>query len=356
MMNRFTQRLTWVTGFSLLLFSLIACQSNNNSSSSESASRTKLPGEGVKVRPGAGYAAESRFIPEIVNIGLEQLGYDVENIKQLTPSAVYVALGNNDLDILALHWQYLFAGFLKKNGQGANLQVVGDITNNLLQGYQIDQKTANQYKITNISQLKDPKLAQLFDTDGDGKANLFGCYPGMACELIIDHHLKTYGLENTVEHDKGEPSILISEILSRYKQGKPVLYFTYTPHWLTLELKPGVDVVWLTVPFTSLPKEMGEFTEKQTSVNGKNLGFAVDRIQVVGNREFLDKNPVAKHFFELVQVPILDVGYQQKLMKEGEDRPKDIRRHAEQWVEKNQNQFNQWITEAKQAEKTTNRE
>lgn len=328
---------------------------NNTTKSEISASTTMLPGKGVRVRPGAGYAAESRFLPEIVNIGLEKLGYEVKDIQQLTPSAVYVALGNDELDILALHWEYLFAGFLNKNGGEAKLEVVGDVTNNILQGYQIDKKTATQYNITNLSQLKDPKIAQLFDSDGNGKANLFGCYPGQACERIIDHHLKAYGLQDTVEHVKGEPSVLIAEIIARYKQGKHVLYFTYTPHWISLELKPGKDVVWLAVPFTSLPKEMGEFTAKDTSAEGKNLGFAVDRIRIVANRKFLEANPAAKRFFELVQVPIENVSAQQKLMKEGEDRPKDIRRHAEKWIEKNQEQFNRWVEEARVAGQATRR-
>ncbi|OLT68771.1 hypothetical protein BI334_30540 [Moorena producens 3L] len=32
-------------------------------------------------------------------------------------------------------------------------------------------------------QLKNPKIAKLFDSDGDGKANLTGCNPGWGMEL-----------------------------------------------------------------------------------------------------------------------------------------------------------------------------
>lgn len=48
----------------------------------------------------------------------------------------------------------------------------GVFVNGAAQGYLIDKKTADQYKITNIAQLKDPKIAKLFDTNGDGKADL----------------------------------------------------------------------------------------------------------------------------------------------------------------------------------------
>lgn len=51
----------------------------------------------------------------------------------------------------------------------------GVFVNGAAQGYLIDKKTADQYKITNIAQLKDPKIAKLFDTNGDGKADLTYC-------------------------------------------------------------------------------------------------------------------------------------------------------------------------------------
>ncbi len=70
------------------------------------------------------------------------------------------------------------------------------------QGYLIDKKTADQYKITNIAQLKDPKIAKLFDTNGDGKADLTGCNPCWGCEGAINHQLAAYGLTNTVTHNQ----------------------------------------------------------------------------------------------------------------------------------------------------------
>ena len=68
-------------------------------------------------------------------------------------------------------------------------------------GYLIDKKTADQYHITNIEQLKDPKLARLFDTNGDGKADLTGC-TGWGCEAVINHQIEAYKLSDTVVHNR----------------------------------------------------------------------------------------------------------------------------------------------------------
>ena len=119
---------------------------------------------------------------------------------------------------------------------------------------------------------------------------------------------------------------------------------------MSVVLKPGKDVIWLEVPFTSLPKEMGEFTQKDTLFDGKNYGFAIDRMRVVANKEFLADNPAAKRLFELVEIPVNDINAQNELLKEGENRVADVRRHAQEWIKKNQEKFDGWVESAKIAQ------
>ena len=54
-------------------------------------------------------------------------------------------------------------------------------------------------------------------------------------------------------------------------------------------------------------------------------------------------------FFDLVQIPINDVSAQNQLIQDGEDSPEDVRRHAEEWIAENQEQFDTWIQEAMDA-------
>ena len=215
-------------------------------------------------------------------------------------------------------------------------------------GYQIDKKTADKYQITNIKELKNPEIAKLFDWDKNGKANLVGCNPGWACELNIDHHIEAYGLENTVEHSRGQYNILLVDAITRYKQGQPILYFAYNPHWISAILKPGKDVVWLEVPFTSLP-DMRNITKKDTLLDGKNIGFSRTQQSIVANKKFLESNPVAKRWFELVEIPVADMNTESLRIKEGEDKEEDILRHAQEWIKNNQEKYNNWLEIAKKA-------
>lgn len=90
----------------------------------------------------------------------------------------------------------------------------------------IDKKTAEQYHITSIDQLKDPQIAKLFDTNNDGKADLTGCTRGWGCEAVINHQIDAYGLSKTVTHNQGNYAAMMADTIARYKEGKPVLYYT----------------------------------------------------------------------------------------------------------------------------------
>ncbi len=108
-------------------------------------------------------------------------------------------------------------------------------------------------------------------------------------------------------------------------------------------------MVWLNVPFTSLPD--GRTEEDSTTVEGiGNLGFAVNTQHVIANTAWLEANPVAGKWFELVQIPIGDINAQNMLVNEGEKSDEQIRQHARDWIEANRAQWDSWIAEAQAAQ------
>jgi ABC-type proline/glycine betaine transport system permease subunit/ABC-type proline/glycine betaine transport system substrate-binding protein len=327
----------------LLLVSLVACQPLP-----DSYKNTNNIASQVKLRTAHSNWIEEHFQTEIVKIGLEKLGYQVEPPKEIDYPAIYLSLANGDLDYSVVYYTPVHQAFFNNAGGRSKLAEVGFLTPDGVQGYQIDKKTADQYNITNLEQLKDPNIAKLFDSDGDGLANLVGCNAGWACELIIDHHLEAYGLKDTVEQDRGQYTPLLANSLARYKQGKPVIFYAYNPHWINAILKLDQDVVWLEVPFTSLPnRAASDISEKETSVKGKNLGFPKTTQRILANKKFLAEHPIAKRWFELVQIPAEDINQESLRIKEGENTPEDIRRHAQEWVTLNQDLFNTWIEKTK---------
>ena len=354
--NRFAKRVGAMAITAATIATLAACDAGQQTTTpSEGGEATgELPGEGVSVTP-AYSVLEELFQTEIVNIGLEQLGYDIQDGKELEYATMHADIANGGIDYTAAHWAQLHSEFFENSGGDDQLERTGVFIPNVLQGYKIDKATADEYSITSLEQLQDPEIAALFDTDGDGRANLIGCNAGWGCEPVIEHHLDEYGLRDTVQHDQGQYFALMADTITRYEQGEPILFYTWTPLWVSGVLEEGEDVNWLEVPYTSLPEEQGDVTEADTTAEGVNLGFAVDQQEILANQTFYDENPAAAKFFELVEVPIDDVSAENQLMRDGEDSPADIRRHAEEWVAENQDLFNSWLEEARAAGNQANK-
>ena len=207
-----------------------------------------LPGKGITVNPVQSTITEETFQTLLVSRALEKLGYTVNKPSEVDYNVGYTSLASGDATFTAVNWTPLHDNMYEAAGGDKKFYREGVFVNGAAQGYLIDKKTADQYKITNIAQLKDPKIAKLFDTNGDGKADLTGCNPGWGCEGAINHQLAAYGLTNTVTHNQGNYAAMMADTISRYKEGKPVFYYTWTPYWVSNELKPGKDVVWLQVP------------------------------------------------------------------------------------------------------------
>ena len=227
--------------------------------------------------PGAGLAAQTSdekppvrlarptwdtgwFQAEIYRLLIQMLGYRVEGPATMENGEFYQAAAAGEVDLWASGWFPLHDSFIEEGGPVERVGV--SVDDGALQGYFIDAATAEAHGITNLGDLADPGAAALFDRDGDGRADLIGCSVGWSCASIVDHHLEAYGLTETVEHVQGDYSPLINETIARYKAGRPVLYYTWTPNWTVGELAPGREAVWLETPFPSLPPDQASALDR----------------------------------------------------------------------------------------------
>jgi len=306
-----------------------------------------MPGKGIKVQPLKSSIAEETFQTMLVMKALEELGYEVEPIKEIEYAAGHVAIANGDATFLADHWDPLHVDFYENAGGADKIYREGVYSGGALQGYLIDKATADKYNITNIEQLADPEIAKLFDANGDGKADLAGCNPGWGCEKVIEHQLDAFKLRDTVTHNQGTYSAIIADTIARYKQGESVLYYTWTPYWVSGVLVPGKDTVWLQVPFSSLP---GERKDVDTSLpDGSNYGFQANTQRIIANKEFTDANPAAAKLFSIMELSNNDISAQNLRMRDGEKSEKDIEHHVDSWIKAHQKTFDSWLDEARKA-------
>src|SRR5260370_12121738 len=137
-------------------------------------------------------------------------------------SAILQAMRQGDRDITSdINWAQAQPA-IERIKDTAELLNEGTIIGGGINGYVVDKKTAEAYKITGLAQLKDPKIAALFDTDGDGKANLNNCDPAWKCGDVVDFQIKEFGLSDTVRSIRAKYEPLVAEVFARVDRGEPI--------------------------------------------------------------------------------------------------------------------------------------
>ncbi|MGF1505176.1 MAG: glycine betaine/L-proline ABC transporter substrate-binding protein ProX [Anaerolineae bacterium] len=345
------KRLVFTTILAAILAALLAaCGPTNGGDTggdTGGAGEASQPGEGVTVSMVQATLDTGWFQAQVYKLLLEDLGYTVEGPDTLDNPVAYTAIAEGDLDFWPNGWFPLHNQFLEDENIAGNAEPVGfQVESGALQGYLIDKATADEFGITNLGDLSDPEIAAIFDSDGNGQADLIGCNAGWGCEAVINDHIDMFNLGDTIEHVQGEYSALMADTIGRFERGEPVLFYTWTPTWTVSELALGEDVVWLGVPDDP---EVEAASIPNCQEDPCDMGFAPNDIRVVANAEFLANNPAAATLFEIVEIPLSDIAEQNVLLTEGEDSPEDIRTHAENWIEENRDQVDSWLEQARAA-------
>ncbi|MEE4254833.1 MAG: glycine betaine/L-proline ABC transporter substrate-binding protein ProX [Desulfuromusa sp.] len=316
------------------------------------------PGKGVKVQPARATWNTGYFQEALVREGLKELGYKAKAPKELQNPLFYQAVTLGDVDYWTNGWFPNHTSQLPKGYEG-KIEIVGYVAKaGGLQGYLVSKKEVDKFGIKSLDDFKRPEVMKAFDSNGDGKADLTACPPGWGCEKVITHHFDVYGLDDYINPIKAGYSASMADVLARNSAGEPVFFYTWAPNWTIFKLKPGKDVMWINVP-KIMPLDSQKPGEDRMTVSGVEgsvtdplkAGFVVSDIQVVANSKFLAKNPAAKKFFEVFNLPLSDINAQNTKMQDGEKSEKDIARHVQDWISANQDKWNGWLEAARKAAK-----
>jgi glycine betaine/proline transport system substrate-binding protein len=333
---------TSLTRTVLCAWATLACASGNGLA----VATAQVPVDGKQINMARPTWNTGWFQAEIYKQMFQKLGYDVGELKTLDNPVFYRAVGQGDVDLWVNAW-FPFANVYKDAFEGGASKVGYVAKGGAMQGYLVDKASAEKFDITNITDFKTPEIREAFDSNGDGKADLVACPPGWSCELRIAEHLDALDLRDHINPIKAGYASAMADALGRYKAGKPILFYTWTPNWTVGVLKPGADVVWI---------EMPNATETTTHANIKGcvndpcaLGWESNDIRALANNTFLADNPAIEALLEQARIPIADIFAQNARMNAGEDEPGDIVRQAREWIEANGERVDAWLETARDA-------
>ena len=111
-------------------------------------------------------------------------------------------------------------GTVRRNPNGVN----GD------QAMCVTKSTAERTGIKDLSELSNPDMAKNFDSDGDGKGEIWIGAAGWASTNVEKIRAKSYGYAETLQLKEMDETLALAEVDNAVAQNKNIVFFCYTPH------------------------------------------------------------------------------------------------------------------------------
>lgn len=177
----------------------------------------------------------------------------------------------------------------------------------------VTKGTAERTGIRDLKQLREPEMARKFDTDGDGKGDIWIGADGWGSTPIEQIRAKSYGYDKTMTLKIMEEDVALSEVDKAVKENRNIVFYCYTPHYmfvvndLVVLNEPAHDATqWIIVQPSPTP---GWFEKSSAGVAWNtaalNIGYAAsleaDQPEVVAmlNNVLLDTDTLSAMTYAL---------------------------------------------------------
>ena len=221
-------------------------------------------------------------------------------------------------------------------------------------GFFIPGYIQDQHKIHSVSDLLDPKVAELFDNDGDGKGDFWPGAPGWNGANVHQVKAKSYGFDKNFKAFHVSDPIFKAQLKNAYRKKKGLLFFGWTPDWihnqydLRMLEEPAFD--GYAMPSKQQdplykpggcwnmyqPKEAEDWLEKSSI----QCAWPAAKVYVAYSSSLEQRAPKVASFLSQVSFDPSDIG--QWILQIGKEKQDPVE-VAEQWVDANPDKVQQWL-------------
>lgn len=267
-----------------------------------------------------------------------ETGLDVDHVSSTNP-VIFEAMHNGDMDVHPDVWlpnqANLTERFVEKEGTVA----LSDNDYGGFAGFCVTRKTAEALKIKSIYDLADPDIAKQFDTDGDGKGEVWVGASGWAGTAIDTVRLTTYGVGETFQLLEMDETIAIARMKEASASGKPFATLCFAPHLMFLL----ADLVQLEEPAYDESKwTMVQPTDDPNWLEKSHIEVAYPpiRIQIAYARRLEEEAPRALEIMRGVQLDTETVNQWNFQIVEEKRPVKDV---IDTWLAANKERVDGWL-------------
>ncbi len=275
----------------------------------------------------------------ILKVALEsRLDLDVE-LQDSTNAAMFAAMDAGTLHVHPEVWLPSLDYLRREYVDGRKTVQVKSSGPKGAQGMCVTKDTAERTGITDIKQLSDPEMAQKFDSNGDGKGEVWIGAEGWTSTSIEQVRARSYGYHKTMSLRIMDEADALAELGAAAGQNENVVFYCYQPHYMfevhdlvVLSEPAHVSSKWIIVPPNSIPG----WLEKSTA----GVAWDTDDLHVSYATSLESAQPDAVAMLSNVNLEtemLSEMSFALAVEK------KDPEAFAKQWVEDNSAVVDSWF-------------
>jgi glycine betaine/proline transport system substrate-binding protein len=266
-------------------------------------------------------------------------GLDVE-LQNGTNPIIFEAMDAGSMHVHPEVWmpnqQNLHDTYVQENGT----VVMNNNPVQAVQGMCVPTYIAEQYDITSIEDLTDPEKMAIFDTDGDGRPQVWIGAPGWASTVIERIRARSYGYDEVLDLEEYDGTVAWGALGTAVANEEPWIGFCYEPHFIFvaydltyLEEPPHDPATWTIIQPTDDPAWL-ENSQASTAWNGATL-----HLHYAANVQ--ENYPEVAAFFEAYAMPSEVLSTMGLELSLNDVSPEDF---AADWIANNEDLVLEWLT------------
>lgn len=301
-------------------------------------SGSALAAESVKIGAPAwtGAQAIAHLIQEIV---VTRIGGSAELVPG-NNAAIFQAMdqGKGDIDVHPDVWLPNQQTFTDKYVDGAGTVALSSNFYEGKQNFCVTKAFSEANNVTSIFDLARPEIAELMDSDGNGKGEVWIGAPGWASANVNEVKVRDYGLMPFMEPIRADQAVMTARVGDSVKKNEGYAFYCYSPHAIWFQH----DIVRLEEPafdpekYIALqPSDDPDWFKKSTVMTED----ALKKVQIAYSKSLTERSPAIADLLANIALDG-DVVSSFAFEIEGGKDPADV---AKDWVAANSDRVDSWL-------------
>lgn len=304
-----------------------------------------LPGTGAlaaeKVNIGEPSWVGAKAIANLIKVVVEERIGGEATLVPGNNAAIFQAMdaGKGDIDVHPDVWLPNQESFTKKFVDGAGTVELSKNSYEGKQSFCVSRQFSEKHNVTSIFDLARPEIAELMDSDGNGKGEIWVGAPGWASANVNEVKVRDYGLTPFMDAVRAEQSVMQATVGDTIAKGTGYAFYCYSPHaiWVLHDIVRLEEPAHDPEKYKMLQPDADPDWFDKSYVASED---ALKNVQVAYSKSLKARSPVIYEFLQNMALTAEDVS---AFAYEVAGKDRDPAEVAREWIAKNSSRVDGWL-------------